>query len=439
MDYKYLENWFNRTLDRSENRGEFLNPLFKTPEGKYDFLVDMHGHTKTYSDGIRSRDYYEKVAKDNGVSFLAVTDHDNIGKPSGLNGVEITCKIDPDNEIEILVYNFDYAKAQELISNGTFPYLDRNFKIARNVSLAKKRVDICNKLNLTDKHLTLGDLLEIHPLDENGKPTTLTLSQIEIDTNDIIKDGEPLPATVNYNGEPQKIDYSFLIGKTFKQIHNSKNGKKFLQAKSEIDPSFDPNSSDHFLKKIISNKNGELYVESSTLWPSAEEVIEFAKQTGGVAILAHPFGYAKKINITTFELLDRANKLGVDGIEACHGFNNPDEIEFLYKYAFNHDMSITIGSDTHGYYSTQGGKTEPGIIPGTSVECMSAGTYNLHYYGSGAWRGEEKFDQDELPKTIENVFAKQKTQIASQKAFDKKIKEDAEKLAALSENAKENG
>lgn len=433
MDYKYLESWFKRAMERSGDRCAFMKVLFSEPEGKNDILVDMHGHTKTYSDGIRSRDYYEKVAKDNGVSILAVTDHDNIGKPSKLNGVEVTCKIDPDNEIEILVYNFDYKKAQELISNGTFPYLDRNFKITRNVKLAQARVNICNKMHLTDKPLSLGDLLEIHPLDENGKQTTLTLSEIGIDASNIIKDGEPLPATVNYNGEPQKIDYSFLIGKTFKKIHNSENGKRFLQKKSEIDPSFDPNSSDHFLKKITSNKNGELYVESSSLWPTAEEVIKFAELCGGVAILAHPFGYSKKINITTLDLLNKANNLGVDGIEVCHGFNNSDEIEFLYKYAYNHDMAITIGSDTHGHYSTQGGETAPGIIPGTSTEGMSAGTYNLHYYGSGAWRGEEKFDEDELPKSIENVFGKQQKQIAEQKAFDKKIKEDAEKLASQNE------
>ena len=88
-----------------------------------------------------------------------------------------------------------------------------------------------------------------------------------------------------------------------------------MQSKADLDPSFNPHSADDFMKAIIANKYGELYIESEGFWPTAEDVIEFAKKTGGVAVLAHPFGYNKKINITTLDLIKKANKLGIDGIE----------------------------------------------------------------------------------------------------------------------------
>lgn len=431
MNYNHLENWKKRAISKSNGRGKFLSFIFENPVGKFDITGDMHGHTRNFSDGKRSADYYIETAQKNKLDFFSITDHDCLGRDDEMNGVEITCKLDPNNEIEILVYGYDFEKAHELVNNGTFPFLNRNFKIARNVELARRRIEICNKLHLTDKPLSLCDILEIKVTDENGKQETLTLSQIGISEKTIFSPGQPLLEQISYRGEIYPINYDFLIRKTFNQIHNSQNGMKFLMSKSAEDPNFSPDSSDHFLKKIVSNQSGELYVENAEFWPSASDVINFAEATGGVAILAHPFGYGKKINITTPELLDQVRNLGIDGIEVWHGYNQSDEIEYLYKYACANDLLMSMGSDTHGFISTQGDKTSPGLFPGVhgesrfidnNIDNEIGSLYNLHYFGTGAWRGANQFDLDNLPASLNEVFINQELQLSSQKIKGKKQK-----------------
>ena len=132
---------------------------------------------------------------------------------------------------------------------------------------------------------------------KSGEKKSLTFSEIGINADDIIRTGEPFPENVVYGNDIYPIKYGYLISKLFNCIHSSKNGLNFLNSKAESDSTFNPHSSDDFMKSIVSNKNGELYVEASGFWPTVQDVIEFAKKTGGVAILAHPFGYNKKINI----------------------------------------------------------------------------------------------------------------------------------------------
>jgi hypothetical protein len=171
-----------------------------------------------------------------------------------------------------------------------------------------------------------------------------------------------------YGKNVYPINYNYLIRKLFDRIHSDPKGLQYLNSVAKNDSSFNPHSSDDFMKTIIANKNGDLHIETDGYWPTVEQVIDFARQTGGVAVLAHPFGYNKKINITTPELLRKLYHLGIDGIEVFHGFNQSDEIEFLYKFCYEYGLLMTMGSDTHGYFSHQGGPMEPGIAPGTGYQ-----------------------------------------------------------------------
>lgn len=402
-----LKNWGERAIEKSEGRGEVFSFFFDA--NNLEYRTNIHIHSKTFSDGARSAKHCREMAARDKLDVFALTDHDNIGNEAEseneIKGVEITCRLDPDNEIEILVYNFDYAKAQELINNGPFPYLSRKFKIARNVELARRRLELCNKLNITDGQVNLNNVLGIQLTDENGKPRFATFSELGLDYNNVIKPGKSPAEKIWYNGSVYQVNYDNLIRKTFNLVHNSKNGMEFLKAKAERDANFNPDSFDHFLKQIVSNKKGALYVESHEFWPTAKQVIEFAKQTGGVAMLAHPFGYGKKIDNSPLEIINKAVDLGVDGIEVWHGFNQSDEIEFLYKFCYTHDLLISMGADTHKYISSQGDKTDLGTFPGVGFQSRyadgnvsgDAGTlYNLHYYGTGVYRGEKSFDEDSL-------------------------------------------
>lgn len=421
MNFNYLNNWFDGVMKRTEGRGAIFEYLYRPPFGSHDILVDLHGHTSTFSDGKRSVPFYKASSQKNQISHSAITDHDSIGlddkSNTFINGVEITSKLD-DNEIEILVYNYDQATAQALIDSGEFPYLSREFKILRNLELTRRRIAICNRLKLTDKPLTLSDILNIEFKNESGVTEFLTLSQIGINADHIIRPNQPFPEKLVYGNDVYPIKYGYLISKLFNCIHSSKNGLEFLKSKAATDYGFNPHSPDDFMKSIVANKNGELYIESTGFWPTVQEVIDFAKKTGGVAVLAHPFGYSKKINLTTKELLKQLNRLGIDGVEVFHGFNQSDEVEYLYKFCYENDMLITLGSDTHGYISNQGSFVEPGIAPGVGYQVRFnennisqdyLSIYNLFYYGTGAWRGEKEFDTLSIPPTIKDVFKDQES------------------------------
>lgn len=434
MNYSFLKNWFNEIMIKTNGRAKKLKFYFNKPYSKGNIVIDNHGHTNK-SDGERSNDFYIKVCNDEKIDEASITDHDSIGvddEPNGfINGVEITSRLDKDNEVEILVYGYDQATAQKLIDSGEFPYLDRNFKYMRNIELTKKRIEICNKLKLTDKPFSLSDLLNIEFVDENGKTETLTLSQIGVNADELIQPDKPRPETIQYKDQTCKINYSFLMSKIYRQIISSENGVKFLKNKHESNPSFNPESPADFMKLIMQNKYGELYVEDNKYWPTVQQSIEFAKKTGGVAVLAHPFGYDKKINITTLELLDRVYKMGIDGIEAFHGYNQSDEVEFLFKYSYNKNLLVTMGSDTHGFISYQGGRVEPGLAPGVgyqarftenNIDQEHLSLYNLFYYGTGAWRGEKEFDPDSIPPTIYVVFKTQQEMIKQRAEENKSAK-----------------
>ena len=434
MNFDYLKNWYSEAMKRTEGRGAIFEFMFHPPFGKHDIVLDLHGHTKSFSDGERTLQYYKKTTKANKIAKASITDHDSIGiddEPDGfINGVEITARLE-DNEVEVLVYGYDQQMAQALIDSGDFPYLDKNFKFLRNLELTRRRIELCNKQNLTSKPITLSDVLNIEITNENGEPESLSLSQIGVNANYIIRPGEPLPKNVCYKGVAYPIQYGYLIRKLFNCIHADKKGQEFLNSKTEIDSSFNPHSPDDFMKLIIANKYGELYTETEGFWPSVEDCIEFAKATGGVAILAHPFGYSKKINITTHELIKKANRIGIDGIEVFHGFNQSDEVEFLYKFCYEHGLLATMGSDTHGYVSHQGSFVEPGIAPGVghqirytenNIDSENTSLYNLFYYGTGAWRGEKEFDYLSEPPSIESVFNAQSKIINKNKTAVKKKK-----------------
>jgi len=440
MKFDFLKKWYLEAMKRTEGRGAFLEYMFHPPFLHYDIIADNHGHTNTFSDGERSVPFYIKTAIQNYVKKGAITDHDAMGYDETVlgfvNGVEITSLLE-DNEVETLVLGYDQKIAQALVDSGEFPYLNKNFKFIRNLELTKQRINLCNKQKLTEKPITLSDVLNIEVTNDNGEKQSLSLSEIGINANHIIRPGEPLPQKVPYKDKYYQIQYGYLIRKLFNCIHADKKGLEFLNSKTKLDSSFNPHSPDDFMKQIIANKYGELYVESEGFWPTVEECINFAKKTGGVAILAHPFGYNKKINITTYDLIKKANKLGIDGIEVFHGFNQSDEVEFLYKYCYENGLLISMGSDTHGFVSSQGGVMTPGIAPGVghqiryfknNIDCEYTSLYNLHYYGTGAWRGKKEFDYLSVSPTIEEVLENQAKAIGKAKAHSKKKKNQTEPI-----------
>ena len=86
---------------------------------------------------------------------------------------------------------------------------------------------------------------------------------------------------------------------------------------------------------------------------ATKDVIDVIHAAGGIAVLAHPMEQ-RKLNESweDFEprlrkLLDRMVEYGIDGIECYHPSANENQSAYLKKYADEHDLLITKGSDFH--------------------------------------------------------------------------------------------
>ncbi|MDR3541975.1 MAG: PHP domain-containing protein [Desulfosporosinus sp.] len=80
------------------------------------------------------------------------------------------------------------------------------------------------------------------------------------------------------------------------------------------------------------------------------EAVEAIKQAGGVAVLAHPYGYKN------MELIPELLASGLDGLEAWHPSNDEAAVKLIMSEAKKYGLILTGGSDFHGMYE---GKSNP--------------------------------------------------------------------------------
>ncbi len=83
-----------------------------------------------------------------------------------------------------------------------------------------------------------------------------------------------------------------------------------------------------------------------TIWADLEQVVNWINGAGGVAVLAHPLRYkltAKWMNraLTAFKAA------GGQGIEVVTGRASLEEIRFSHQYAIKHQLAASLGSDFH--------------------------------------------------------------------------------------------
>ncbi len=91
---------------------------------------------------------------------------------------------------------------------------------------------------------------------------------------------------------------------------------------------------------------GRPYYARNSL-PSMAESVQIIHQSGGQAVVAHP----KSLWISWSRLntqLAEWKKMGLDGIEALHSGTSKNDVKRLLELAQTHDLFITGGSDFHG-------------------------------------------------------------------------------------------
>ena len=263
-------------------------------------LIDLHIHSNL-SDGELSPKEIIDRAVNNGVSVIAIADHDttlayndelfNYAKENNvklITAVEISTKTNKCG-IHVLGYNFDInnIKLKEKL------YAIRN---ARHIYLHKVAV----------KLEELGYVIDVKFLDNIDAVTKahIALNIVE------------------------NIDNKELLLKTFGHIP----------------------SKGEFIETIM-NEGCPCYVEKETISP--KEASDLIREAGGKVVLAHPVAYKYEDGLTDDDILNLVKEMNPDGIEANYIYlekrngNKINESTHWNNFAKHHNLITTIGSDFH--------------------------------------------------------------------------------------------
>lgn len=247
--------------------------------------IDLHCHSVN-SDGSHQVKEVLDMAKANGGSYLALTDHDTVAgiaeakayaKEIGLNligGVEISVTWDGNSLVHILGLNVDETN-QNLIEN-------------------------LNKLRM-QRYL-------------RGQKIAANLAKVGIHG--------ALAGAMKYADSEESLSRTHFSRFLVDSGH-AKPGKAF----------------DKFLAQ---GKPG--YV--SQTWASLAEAVSWIKDSGGVAVIAHPGRY-KFTRTKLLRLITQFKELGGVGLEIISSSHSKDDAYSMAQIAKNEGLVGSVGSDFH--------------------------------------------------------------------------------------------
>ena len=247
--------------------------------------ADLHCHT-TMSDGSDSPEFVVRLAKQTGLSALAITDHDYyagsyradlLGERHGvrvINGVECSCR-DPQrgHKVHILCYNCKYPEALE-------PMLQKT---------AQARMEAARQM--------IAMTAALYPI-----------------TEEMVMDGV---GESGFCGK-QHIMLALMkagcvremFGDLFHQLFDEKNGRC-----------------------VVPIRHNDVF-----------DTMKYLHESGGVIVMAHPSVYGSIASLA--DLI----KAGLHGVEINHPRNKPEDIAVLRQAAAEHHLITTGGTDFHGYF-----------------------------------------------------------------------------------------
>jgi len=247
--------------------------------------IDLHSHT-TASDGSLAPEELVRLAKQQGVTTLAVTDHDTIaslaramaeGKQVGVEvipGIEISC-LYGETELHILGYFIipDDPRLEPALARYRASREDRNPRIVQR-------------------------------LQELG--CALTYAEVKAAAG---------TATV---GRPH--------------IAQALVRKGYVNSVSEAFDRYLADDAPAYLPRRL---------------PSSAEAIGLLRQVGGIPVLAHPV-YTSRLKEPFEQVCATLKGLGLLGIEALYSSHNRQQTERYRSISRNQGLLVTGGSDFHG-------------------------------------------------------------------------------------------
>lgn len=267
-------------------------------------MIDLHAHS-TVSDGLLTPSELVLHATNSGVRVLALTDHDDI---SGLAEAA------------------DVAKQQGLhLING----------VEISVSWKKRTLHVVG--------------LKINPEDAALRTSLASVREGRLERARQMSAGlEKVGIHGAFEAASKFAEQSILTRMHFARFLVEKNYAK--DAKSV------------FKKYLVKGKPG--YVEHE--WMSLESAVTLIKNSGGVAVLAHPGRYDLK-RTSMLLLLEEFRALGGEAIEVVTGSHTPAQYVEYAKYAQLFGLRASQGSDYHGHGISFMGM---GRLPALPSQCV---------------------------------------------------------------------
>lgn len=247
-------------------------------------LCDLHMHSH-YSDGTCSPTELIRLAEAQGLSAIALCDHNTIDGLSEFCTAGKTSKVQAVPGIE---FSVNYA-GTELHILGLFIQPSQYSKVNDLLAIYQRKKE--------DSNLTLAGML---------------------------------------NAAGYAIDYAAIKGRT-SGIPNRAHFAAELTEKGYF-PSIKA-----CFQTILSSKNG-LYVPPPR--PDAFEAISFIKEIGSVAVLAHPFLSLQESALREF--LKAAVSYGLDGMETLYSTFDENQTRLAQTIAAEFGLLQSGGSDFHG-------------------------------------------------------------------------------------------
>lgn len=262
-------------------------------------IIDLHIHT-CCSDGAFTPKQVIDEAVNNGVSVIAIADHDTVDayndelfQYAHQNGIKIIPAVEISTKtkkcgIHVLGYHID-LKNEEFLN--------------KLYSLRNARHDYLH--NVASKLESLGYILNVSELD--------------------------------------KIDAVTKAHIAFDVVNNPVNNELLMTEFEHI-----PDKGE-FIETIM-NEGCPAYVKKETITPV--EAADLIRSAGGKVVLAHPVAYKYEDNLTDDDILSLATDMNVDGIETNYVYidrfkNKINEIEHWNEFAKQYHFKTSIGSDFH--------------------------------------------------------------------------------------------
>lgn len=246
-------------------------------------LIDLHVHS-TASDGTASPRELAELALRQGLSAVAVTDHDTVlGYP-------------------------ELKEAGEELGIETVPGIEISTKFHRAVHILGYYIDPHSP------HLEPVLNWVVEDRDKRNREMCRLMAA----------DGLP----VNY--EDMKQRFGEVIGRPH-----------FADLLVEL--GLAKNVKDAFDRYV---EKGQRYYVGRTILP-IEQAINIIRLSGGVPVLAHPFQYQLD-DAGLRELIEHCMAQGLRGMECRYSGYGPEQSEYLEKLAEEYGLIKTGGSDYHG-------------------------------------------------------------------------------------------